>query len=53
MEVQSKPEVQAKREQMAHESGSAASVLVQDAVAGFVDDLAGTGEMPNSRYDDI
>lgn len=53
MEVQSKPEVQAKREQMAHESGSAASDLVQDAVAGFVDDLAGTGEMPNSRYDDL
>jgi hypothetical protein len=38
---------------MARESGRPADKLVQDAVAGFVDDLAGTREMLNSRYDDI
>lgn len=27
--------------------------LVQDAVAGYVDELAGPREMLNSRYDDI
>lgn len=53
MEVQFKPDVQAKFEQMARESGRAAVELVQDAVAGYVDELAGTREMMNSRYDDI
>lgn len=53
MEVQFEPSVQAKLEQMARESGRAAVELVQDAVAGYVDELAGTREMLNSRYDDI
>ncbi len=53
MEVQFDPEVQAKLDQMARESGRAASELVKDAVAGYVDELIGTREMLNSRYDDI
>src|SRR5258708_10846469 len=53
MEVQFKPSVQAKLEQMARESGRATVELVQDAVAGYLDELAGTREMLNSRYDDI
>jgi len=53
MEVQFEPAVQAKLEQIARESGLDAVQLVQDAVAGYVDELAGTREMLNSRYDDI
>jgi hypothetical protein len=53
MEVQFEPNVQAKLEQMARESGRAAVDLVQDAVAGYVDQLALTSKMLNSRYDDV
>ena len=53
MEVQFEPDVQAKLEQMARESGRAAIELVRDAVAGYVDDASGTRDMLNSRYDDI
>jgi predicted transcriptional regulator len=53
MEVHFTPDIQTKLEEMARESGRPADKLVQDAVAGFVDDLAGTREMLNSRYDDI
>ena len=53
MEVQFEPDMQAKLELMARESGRPASELVKDAVAGYVEDLGGTREMLNSRYDDI
>ncbi|HTW64167.1 MAG TPA: hypothetical protein VME17_06105 [Bryobacteraceae bacterium] len=53
MEVQFEPAVQAKLEQIARESGLDAVQQVQDAVAGYVDELAGSREMLNSRYDDI
>jgi len=53
MEVHFEPAVQAKLEQIARESGLDAVQLVQDAVAGYVDELAGTREMLDSRYDDI
>jgi hypothetical protein len=53
MEVQFEPAVQAKLEQIARESGLDAVQLVKDAVAGYVDELAGTREMLGSRYDDI
>jgi len=53
MEVQFEPDVQAKLDQLARESGRSAAEFVKDAVAGYVDELAGTREMLNSRYDDI
>jgi hypothetical protein len=53
MEVPFTPDVQARLERMARESGRPADKLVQDTVAGFVDELAGTREMLDSRYDDI
>jgi hypothetical protein len=40
-------------EQLARESGRSTDKLVQDAVAGFVDELAGSREMLDSRYDDL
>lgn len=53
MEVQFEPAVQAKLEKIARESGLDAVQLVQDAVAGYVDELAETRQMLDSRYDDI
>ena len=53
MEVQFEPDVQAKLDRMARESGRAAAELVRDIVASYFDELAGTREMLNSRYDDI
>ena len=53
MEVQFEPDVQAKLDRMARESGRAASKLVHDAVAGYVEHLTDTHEMLNSRYDEI
>jgi predicted transcriptional regulator len=53
MEVQFEPAVQAKLDQIARESGLDAVQLVQDAVADYVGELAGTREMLDSRYDDI
>ena len=53
MEVHFEPAVQAKLEKIARESGLDAVQLVQDAVAGYVDELAETREMLDSRYDDI
>lgn len=53
MEVQFEPTVQAQLDRIARESGRAAADLVQDAVAGYVGELAQTREMLDSRYDDI
>jgi predicted transcriptional regulator len=53
MEVQFEPAVQAKLDRIARDSGRDAVQLVQDAVAGYVDELAETREMLDSRYDDI
>ncbi|HEY2857522.1 MAG TPA: hypothetical protein VGJ21_03850 [Terracidiphilus sp.] len=53
MEVQFEPALQSKLEKIARESGSAAADLIHDAVAGYVDELAETRQMLDSRYDDI
>lgn len=53
MEVQFEPALQAKLDRIAHESGRAASDLVQDAVAGYVDELPETRQMLDTRYDDV
>jgi predicted transcriptional regulator len=53
MEVHFKPEVQAKLEQMARESGRPSDELVEDAVAGCFDELARTREMLDRRFDDL
>lgn len=53
MEVQFTPEVEKKLNELAALSGRPALELVQDAVAGFVDELAETREMLDRRYDDI
>jgi predicted transcriptional regulator len=49
MEVHLSPGVQAKLEQMARESGRPSHELVEDAVAGYFDELAHTREMLDRR----
>jgi hypothetical protein len=53
MEVHLTPELEKTLNDLAAQSGRAAEELVQDAVAGYVDDLARTREMLNARYDDL
>ena len=47
------PDLQAKLEKLATETGRPTGELVQDVVAGYFDELAETLEMLNSRYDDL
>ncbi|MDP2998173.1 MAG: hypothetical protein AAB654_16480 [Acidobacteriota bacterium] len=53
MEVHFKPDVQAKLDRMARESGRPSDELVEDAVIGYFDELAHTREMLDRRFDDL
>jgi hypothetical protein len=53
MEVRFAPEVQAKLDELAAETGRPPGELVEDVVAGYFDELAQTGEMLDRRYDDL
>jgi predicted transcriptional regulator len=53
MEVKIKPDVQAKLEQMARESGRPSNELVEDALIGYFDEVAHTREMLDRRFDDL
>jgi predicted transcriptional regulator len=53
MEVQFTPDVQAKLDQMARDTGRRSDELVQDAVIGFFDELVFTREMLERRYHDL
>jgi predicted transcriptional regulator len=53
MEVHFRPDVQAKLERMARESGRPSDELVEDAVIGYFDELAHTREMLDRRFDEM
>ncbi len=53
MEVRFTPDVQAKLEQLARESGRQSADLVEDAVIGYFDELTHAREMLDRRYDDL
>jgi hypothetical protein len=53
MEVHVRPEVQAKLEQMVRESGRPTDELVEDAIIGYLDELAYTRLQLDRRYDDL
>jgi predicted DNA-binding protein len=53
MEVHFNPELQAKLDKLAIETGRATGEVVEDVVAGYFDELEQTLEMLNSRYDDL
>ena len=47
------PEIQAKIDRWVTETGRGPDELIEDAVAGYFEELAQTREMLNSRYDDL
>ena len=53
MEVRFKPDLQAKLDELATETGRPADELVEDVVAGYFDELARTRDTLDSRYDDL
>lgn len=54
MEVDFAPDVEKKLNDLAVQSGrGSADALVQDVVVGYIDELAQTREMLDSRYDDL
>jgi len=54
MEVHFPPETEKKLQELAAQSGrGTAEELVQDAMEGYVDELAQTRQMLNSRYDNL
>jgi len=53
MEVHFAPELQAKLDRLATETGRPLGKLVEDVVAGYFDELTQTREMLDSRYDDL
>jgi len=53
MEVHFAPDVEKKLTDLAAQSGRAPADVVQDALAGYFDELAETRDMLNSRYDGL
>ncbi len=53
MEVHLRPETESRLQELAARTGRAPDELVEDAMAGYLQDLAQTREMLDSRYDDI
>jgi hypothetical protein len=53
MEVHFSPDLEKKLHELAMQIGRPVNELVQDAVNGMFDELAGTREMLDRRYDDL
>ena len=53
MEVQFTPDVEKKLNELATQSGRGPAELLQDALAGYFEEVAQTRELLNSRYDDL
>ena len=53
MEVNLNPDLQAKLDQLALETGRPTLELIEDAVASYFGELLHTREMLNNRYDDL
>jgi predicted transcriptional regulator len=53
MEIRLTPDLEAKLQALAAASGRAPDELVQEAVAGYVDDLAEVRATLDRRYDDL
>ncbi len=53
MEVHFTPEVEKKLNDLAAQSGRGTDELLQDALAGYLEELVQTRELLNSRYDDL
>jgi predicted transcriptional regulator len=53
MEVRLKPETESRLQELAAQTGRAPDELVEDAMVGYLQELARTRQMLDGRYDDI
>ena len=53
MEVNLRPETESRIQELAAKTGRAPADLVEDAMAGYLQELAQTREMIDTRYDDL
>jgi predicted DNA-binding protein len=53
MEVHLKPETESRLQELAARTGRATDELVEDAMAGYLQELSQVRELLDSRYDDI
>lgn len=53
MEINFTPDVEKKLNDLAAQSGRGADELLQDALAGYLDELTETRDMLNRPYDDL
>jgi len=53
MDVHFKPETESRLNKLASKSGRATDDLVEDAMAGYLEEVAEVRQMLDSRYDDI
>ena len=53
MEVNLRPETESRLHELAAKTGRAPADLVEDAMAGYLQELAQTREMLDGRYDDL
>jgi len=53
MEVQLRPETESRLQELATKTGRAPNDLIEDAMAGYLQELAQAREMLDNRYDDI
>jgi hypothetical protein len=53
MEVQFKPDLQAKLDRLVSETGRSAGEFVEDALTGYVEELAEVRSSLDTRYDDL
>jgi predicted transcriptional regulator len=53
MEVHLRPETESRIQELAAKTGRATDDLVEDAMAGYLHELAQTRDMLDGRYDDL
>ena len=53
MEIHFTPDVEKKLNDLAAQSGRGPNELLQDALAGYLDEINETRDMLNSRYDEL
>jgi predicted transcriptional regulator len=53
MDVHFRPETESRLQELAHKTGRAPNDLVEDAMAGYLQELGEVREMLDSRYDDL
>jgi len=53
MEVNLRPETESRIQELAAKTGRATDELVEDAVSGYLQELAQTRDMLDARYDDL